>query len=378
MAEIVYRSPYKMTNFYEDYDYPEECLSLLYDPDLISFSIGMIRMKDNEFEQQLEIVYDNENVWEYAASEKCFSSGEKVTSSKLYCIRYNAPDDKDFMPYTKSFAPDQPCPYHDLFEEMDIQEDAERKKAFGLLNDSRNFSRRISAKIIDNELHIFYETYNYDKPELGEYYLMDYCRGTYHFSIADRSRFMTLYLTPEKYRKLYGECQAEIKEQYESSEPLKKALAEIAKYDYDYGYDIDRRTAKQKLQAFRRMQKEIDLMSLKLKFKRAFIRSRDALWLPIPGTEYIEAMYILNYYNAKKQFGCTGLDDLDWMELSVECYNRSKKRAVFQLSDGRIVKLSRKDLDRGYELGLDTIDEIGQFLLKYGGLSIRKCLKQTG
>lgn len=51
MAEIVYRSPYKMTNFYEDYDYPEECLSLLYDPDLISFSIGMIRMKDNEFEQ---------------------------------------------------------------------------------------------------------------------------------------------------------------------------------------------------------------------------------------------------------------------------------------------------------------------------------------
>jgi hypothetical protein len=54
---------------------------------------------------------------------------------------------------------------------------------------------------------------------------------------------------------------------------------------------------------------------------------------------------------------------------------RSKKRAEFRLSDGRTVKLNRNDLYNGYELGLITIEEIGQFLLKYGKLSIRACMK---
>ena len=375
MIEILDISPYKMIGFYNIYDDPNECLSLLYDPYSVQFMRGSVHLKDNGLERRLNILHDDELEWGIMKSKSSLTEEKRVSVSKLYCIQYEEGDKQYAFSDTKSYVPDQPCPYHELFEEMELQEEAERTKAFALLNDSRNFSKRISAKIIDNELHIFYETYNYDKPELGEYYLMDYYHGTYHFSIADKSRFMMLYLTPEKYEKIYGKCNAVIKEQYDSLEPLKKILADIPKYDYEY--DEDRWTVRQKIKTFRHMQKEIDLMCTKLKFERAFIRSISCLWVPIPGIEFIEAVYILKYYDAEKEFNCTGLDDFVWEEMSVEYYNRSKKRKEFHLSDGKRVKLSLKDLYHGFELGLDTIDEIGQFLLKYGKLSIRKCLKQT-
>lgn len=375
MYDIIDRSPFKMFGLFDHYDDPNYCLSLLYDPYEVKFQRGAVNLKDNGFKRTLYIVHDDSLEWTFMASKSCLVEEKQVPASKLYCISYEEGDKQYAFSDTKSYDPNQPCPYHEVFEEMELQEEAERTKAFSLLNDSKNFSKRISAKIINNELHIFYETYNYDKPELGEYYLMDYCRGTYHFSIADMSRFMTLYLTPEKYKKIYGKCNAVVKEQYDSLESLKNISADIPKYDYEY--DEDRRTIRQKIKTFCRMKKEIDLMRLKLKFERAYIRSRSCLWVPIPGIEFIEAVYILKYYEAEKEFNCIGLDDLVWEAMSVEYYKRSKKRAVFQLSDGRSVKLNRKDLYRGYELGLNTIEEIGQFLLKYGKLSIRACMKYT-
>lgn len=375
MYEIVKRNPYRMIRFFEHYDdNPDDYLSLLYHPDCVTFQNGLIDLNDNGLERRLEIVHVDEADWQYLVSKGYFDAGNQDPVSKLYCVQYQEDKQNDSWG-TKRFIPDQPCPYHELFEEMDAQEEAERKRVFGLLHDSKNFSKRIAARIIDNELHIFYETYNYDRPELCEYYLMDYCRGTYHFSISDTSRFMTLYLTPEEYTQFYGKCNAVVREQYDSLEPLRKMLAEIPKWEYEL--DAERRNVRQKIQTFRRMQKEIHHMCQKLKLERAYIRSKSYLWVPLPGIEFMVAVSILRYYHAEKEFDCADLDDLDWRAMSVEYYERSKKPAEFRLSDGRCVMLSRKDLYRGYELGLTTIEEIGQFLLKYGKLSIRAYLKQV-
>ena len=91
--------------------------------------------------------------------------------------------------------------------------------------------------------------------------------------------------------------------------------------------------------------------------------------------KFVVAFTIIELYKAKTEFCCEDLETLDWENMCVQCYLRSKKRAEFRLSDGRTVKLNRNDLYNGYELGLLTIEEIGQFLLKYGKLSIRACMK---
>ena len=373
MYEIVNRYPYRMVHLFNSCENQDECLSMLYDPDAVQFQRGAVHLNDNGLSRILNIVRQDDLEWGFMASKRCFSSENQVPASKLYCIAYEEEDQQYAFSDTKSFNPDQPCQYHELFEEMDAAEEAERNRAYGILQDSRNFSRRISARIIDNELHIFYETYNYDKPELCEYYLMDYCGGTYHFSVSDASRFMTLYLTPDKYKKIYGNCNAMIKEQYDSLEPLREMLKKIPKFDFEY--EDERRIVRQKMETFRRMQKEIDHMRLKLKLGRAFIRSRSLLYCEVPGAEFIAASYLIHYFEAEAEFHCTDLDQLSWESMCVECYNKSKKPAAFKLSNGRTVKLSRKDLVKGFELGFDTIEEIGRFLLKYGKLSIRACLK---
>ena len=77
------------------------------------------------------------------------------------------------------------------------------KKAL-VVKDTRNYRDRISACVIKNSLHIFTETYNYDMPELQEYFLLDYADGEFQFSVSEESRFMELYLSPDDYEKYYG------------------------------------------------------------------------------------------------------------------------------------------------------------------------------
>ena len=160
MYDIIDRSPFKMFGLFDHYDDPNYCLSLLYDPYEVKFQRGAVNLKDNGFKRTLYIVHDDSLEWTFMASKSCLVEEKQVPASKLYCISYEEGDKQYAFSDTKSYDPNQPCPYHEVFEEMELQEEAERTKAFSLLNDSKNFSKRISAKIINNELHIFYETYN--------------------------------------------------------------------------------------------------------------------------------------------------------------------------------------------------------------------------
>ena len=131
------------------------------------------------------------------------------------------------------------------------------------------------------------------------------------------------------------------------------------------------------MNAFQRMQNVIDDLRRKLKRGKAHIRSRDLFGFGEYEMKFVAAYLLIELYKAKTEFSCEGLETLRWEGMCVGYYMRSKKKAEFRLSDGRTVKLSRADLYNGYELGLNTIEEIGQFLLKYGKLSIRACMKYT-
>ncbi len=376
MYEILSRKKSSVCQHFNQFDHPEQNLSLLYDPDCIGFDSGSLTL--NDAGQNIQLHVSRTEDYRYDASSVGFDRShigiigiEQLP--KEYQIQNYSVLDKNRMPELQRLAPEADCKYHELFEELDAAEEKERRRIWSMLLDSRNTGKRISAKIIDNKLHIFTETYNYDMPELGEYYLMDYCDGVYSFSVSDVSRFMTLYLLREKYLQYYGEYSELNTQQYTSVE-------EIAAHENDYAekrYYEREMITKHRMNAFQQMQSEIDDLRRKLKRGKAQIRSRELFEFGEYAMKFVAAFKLIELYKAKTEFCCEDLETLSWEGMCVGYYMRSKKRAEFRLSDGRTVKLNRNDLYNGYELGLITIEEIGQFLLKYGKLNIRACLKQT-
>ena len=99
---------------------------------------------------------------------------------------------------------DETGEYKDCFLELIRIADEELKKSDNVYNDTKNFTKRISARVIDGNIHVFAEMYNFAYPLLDEYYFMDYCNGEYTFALLNNSRFMKFYLPNEIYQKKYG------------------------------------------------------------------------------------------------------------------------------------------------------------------------------
>lgn len=371
MYEILSRKDCRMIFDPLRFARPEHNLALLYEPDTIRFEQAEIELNDEGQNKRLSVLRaEDSGRTYYNAGFPHFDSRQK-SRAKSYYLFASAHAEPQF------FAPEQKCKYHELFSEMDAAEESVRNRIYSHLLDSRNYGKRLSARIIDNKPHIFMETYNYDDPESGEYYQMDYCGGFYTFTVSDRSRFMEMYLPRRRYAQIFGGCNATVTERYSSASDITDAIARIRQN----GSYEDRRMLPRmahRIQAFHRMQADIQMMQRKLKNGKAHIRSREQFCSCDAGAKYVAAMEIMMLYHAEKAFHCENLNHFDWQEKCVEFYRRSQKKAVFRLCDGRTVRLSRKDLVKGYELGLNTIEEIGQFLLTYGGLSIRACLRLEG
>lgn len=99
---------------------------------------------------------------------------------------------------------DETGEYSDCFNELISMRTAEKKRIDDILNDTRNFFRRTSASVVDNQIHVFSEVYNYDLPKAGEFYFMDYCNGEYTLYVSKSSMFMKMYLSGKKYEEKYG------------------------------------------------------------------------------------------------------------------------------------------------------------------------------
>lgn len=220
------------------------------------------------------------------------------------------------------------------------------------LNDTRNYHERVSARIINNDIHVFYETYNYIAPELGEYYLMDYSGGKFTLSVSNRSRFMRLYLSEQEYDKHFGKKQkGEVKE-YTSIDDIDSS-AKAAPIDRQ---DI----IKLRINAFNRARDKIlDLVS-KLKAGGIHIRNLEMI--------YENEYDVLKYYNVTAKYKC--ICDSEYGEIEGVGVDKAK----FTLTDNTQVELSIEDLINGFKLGLSSVEEIGKFLLEHKSLIINNLL----
>ena len=255
--------------------------------------------------------------------------------------------------------------FRDCFNEITKTVKTEKQKLRDTVNDTRNYGSRISAKVIGGELHVFCEEYNCDVPELSEYYLMDFCGGEYTLYILDRSCFMQMYLSAEKYERIYekpaafrffnmqteqngnipsaaGKIQDPVKEMYISEEDIEDAAYEARDIGTFENYSENTMTVL-RVKAYKRMKTQVSAMVKKLKAGKANICSCEMLG-----------------------------DSAD--KLIADYYGLSDNTAEVIVSDSEKVTLSFSDIKDGFELGLETVEEICRFMLRYGSLKIKDCL----
>ena len=306
--------------------------------------------KTNRFSTRMKIV--------------CTTDNSEYWLSCIYEIRYDKRKSKVKCEYKYMYVKDKDAPVQVanvtnvphlklFFLKMKYHIKSEKCRLLNVLDDTRNYHERISAKVINNELHVFYETYNYSVPELGEYYLMDYVNGKYTLYVSHQSRFMRFYLSAEDYHDLFGEISDKLEETYESIEQIERAIE---------GSKTDRKgIIKLRMRAFCKAQEKINTLIDNLRLGQAHIRNLEMI--------FDNPYDVLSYYKVTDTYKCSY--DTEFGEINgVDIYVAS-----FNLSDGSQFELSVDDLLAGFKLGLSTIEEIGVFLLEHKTLEIAALLQ---
>ena len=238
--------------------------------------------------------------------------------------------------------------FYDCFKELQRMVMAEKQRMANVLNDTRNYRERKSARIIEGELHVFYETFNYCIPELGEYFFMDYVNGQYTLYITCQSRFMRPYLDTQEYRSMYGNVPDVNNCQYTSLQELeaavKNARPERKKITQLY------------IRAYKKAQEEINCLIESLRTGVVFIRNLDSI--------YDNQYDVLSYYQVVLDYQCICNDKVG------EIIDVGVDSVPFTLTNGQIVELSVNDLIQGFQLGLDSIDKVGALKQRKNSLDI--------
>ena len=254
--------------------------------------------------------------------------------------------------YHKYDSPEDSGIFKNCFIELQRRAMAEKKRIAEPLNDTRNYHERISAKVIKNELHVFYETYNYTVPELGEYYLMDYVNGEYTLYVSHKSRFMRYYLSEQEYLDLFGKISDKYDEHYSSVEQIENAIASVS---------TDRKEIiRLRVKAYLSAQDKINSLIYKLRSGMAHICNLKEI--------YDNELDVLSYYKVEEAFQCSY--DPEYGEID----GTGLDKVSFSLPGDMQVELTVDDLCAGFTIGLSTIEEVGTFLMTHKTFDLAELL----
>lgn len=270
------------------------------------------------------------------ASENIYSGIKKYTME-------NARRIEDYKEYNSL---DTTGDFEPFFISLDNARTREKRKIFRILNDTRNYHIRRSARIINDYICTFAEEYNYAVPELNEFFVLQYTEGHYKFSVFRESEFMHLYLTADEYKKYYGKYKSACKVSYSSLKEIENRLE-----------TVDNRSEEHMLlelyiRSFKKLKKYIDELYDKIRNRKAFIRNLDYI--------YDRRVDVLRYYNIEKTFECK-YDDQD--EIS-ECLDA----VMYRDDNGDSIEITRKDIEQAFELGYEDIDQIIRIKMRTGSI----------
>lgn len=256
-------------------------------------------------------------------------------------------------PLTTSFKSlDETGDYKNYFIELDNAINIEKQRLLRILDDTKNYQKRTSAKFADDSICIFTEQFNYLIPELNEYYIVTLSEGKYTLYVYNHSAFMSWYLSNDQYSAIFGNNAPTPKETYDSLESL-DTLIDIEKKNSDkYIHYRMRRNA------FKRLIPDVDDLLQKIKDEKEFIQNLDYIFDP--------PIDVLRYYELEEDFECKY--DEEYGEIS-DCLDFK----TYSLPDDTEIVITLDDIYKAFKLGFPGIEDICRIKAQYG--SVESVLK---
>lgn len=305
-----------------------------YDSLCMDYHPSLYRIKT---EMWIEDIKDKRQYELYA-----YTNGYRFGQNKRIEFKIAPVDESGYTEIFKKKSCNPEGKYCSAFIEMnDILEDKLRT-CLSCLNDTRNYKERLSARIINDELHIFCETFNYSIPELREYYLTDYCSGEYKMYISKYSMFMKWYLSSNEFKKYY-------------STPVKFYLVDLnreIKRTSKLFFEEEKLYFEKRL--FENQKKKIEELFQKL----------------VNGEKKIRNLKVFddNSYSTLTYYG---IDEMfEYSEEMIEdkiLINIGKESIIIPVNEDGI-EITINDVYLGFELGCEDIQEIARLKQKYKNL----------
>lgn len=223
---------------------------------------------------------------------------------------------------------------------------SKQRDLYAILDDTKNYKHRLSAKLRDDRIHVFYEEFDFQNPEMNEYFLMEYIGGCYRLSIAHCSLFMQHYLTQREYTLNYGISTVTKVEQYCSEKEI-IGLIETAVSVYS------RERMKKLQKVYLRLQKKVAACLDQLRDGELFVNNLDAIW--------DNPWEVLRYYSVEKEFDVEY--DTDYGQIV-----NAKDTAEILNDDGTKVEMTIEILSRAFQLGFENIHQICRVLVADGSV----------
>ena len=216
------------------------------------------------------------------------------------------------------------------FERLKLEATKEFKKYLTICFDTKNYISRSSANVVNGKIHLFAEMFNYNIPELSEYYMLEYIDGTYRYTTSHKSQFMKKYLNDKDYSIYYSGEEISISFSKEFTENYTGDKKDI------HSYRINK------------MKTELNLLMEKIRNKDVYIRNINEIY-----DEY-EKDIICKIYDLESEFDLSYDDELGSYV--------AKKDTIFADSNFGKITITKNDLFRAYELGIDSKEDIIQIL----------------
>ena len=237
--------------------------------------------------------------------------------------------------------------YSDFFITLNNSIYTEKNKFISLLNDTRNYINRASARFQDYSIIVFAEEYNYSIPELNEYFLCLYTNGQYEFHVYNTSAFMYFYLTPEEYTTIYGDTIPQPLKTY-NIEQIDAMLSSNTNLDDKIQYTILKK-------AFLKLQASVSDLYKRLKEGKVFIRNIDYI--------YDNPLKAIQFFNVTNDFNYTYDKEHDE---NIQCNNT----ATFSAKEKNLtIEITTTDIIDAFKLGLNSIEDIIIVKQRYGSIN---------
>ncbi|MDD3139245.1 MAG: hypothetical protein PHX08_09775 [Lachnospiraceae bacterium] len=318
VIELKVRTPIDSDYYYGD---PHNSLSTKYDPFNCRCTGEMI-LSDSKIKKYIHLI----------------ASTDGYMSSQIYKV-------EDFPNSYKTL--EDTGNYKNYFIELINAVNVEKRRLLSILNDTKNYQHRTSARLIGDSICIFTEQFNYSIPEMNEYYILTLSDGKYKLHVFDRSAFMQFYLSSDAFNRYYGTDELTAKETYDSIEQLDALIQKADKYSDKTVIYRMRKNALTKLQPY------VDNLYSVLKDGKEFIQNLEYI--------YENPTDTLRYYKLEKDYECV-YDD----EYGEICDSLREKN--YKLPDGTEIAITLNDIFTAFKLGFPNIEEICRIKAKYGSI----------